>query len=73
VFDPGSDRRSCSQFRPDESAASDVIGPVVEPRVGSIERRLEPPRPRNGDCASPGPVDSGFEIVYARAVKASTM
>jgi hypothetical protein len=42
VFDPGSDRRSCSQFRPDESAAGVVIGSVVEPRVGSIERRLEP-------------------------------
>jgi len=51
VFDPGSDRRSCSQFRPDESAASVVIGPVVEPRVGSIRS----PRQANRDRPPPGP------------------
>jgi hypothetical protein len=49
VFDPGSDRRSCSQFRPDESAAGVVIGSVVEPRVGSIER----PHDRETGAAHP--------------------
>jgi hypothetical protein len=46
----------------------------VEQRVGSIERRpeLATAAGRRG-LRTPGLVDSGFEVVYSRAVKASRM
>ena len=44
-----------------------------EPRVGSIERRLESATAAERGLRIPGPVDSGFEVVYSRAVKASRM
>jgi hypothetical protein len=65
---------SVVHFVSDESAAGVVNGPVVEPRVGSIERRLEPATAAARRLHTPsGHVDSGFEVVYSRVVKASRM
>jgi len=60
-------------FGRDDSAADIANGPVVEPRVGSIQRRLEPATATKRGTAHPGRVDSGSEVPYSRAVKASTM
>jgi hypothetical protein len=62
-----------ANFVRDESTAGVVNRSVVEPRVGSIERRLEPATAAERGLRTPGPVDSGFEVVYSRAVKASRM
>jgi hypothetical protein len=54
----------------DQFASGVVNAPVVEHRVGSIERRLDR---RRGNLRNARPVDSGSELVYSRAVKASRM
>jgi hypothetical protein len=61
-------------FGGDESATGVVNGPVVEPRVGSIERRLEPATASARRRHTPsGRVQTGFDVAYSRAVNASRM